>query len=121
MAMLGQGALACPCPWLGLNFSCREGTMVNFWHQLTWSVEKIRCPVLHSPFCSCLSCLEKMISKVPCEDKLAFGFSEPFSDLYGFWNRLDFGVRLSKRPVLLSTSICYFANSQVLKSRALLA
>lgn len=83
MAMLGQGAFACPCPWLGLNFSCREGTTVNFWHQLTWSVEKIRCPMLHSPFCCCLSCLEKMISKVPCEDKLAFDFSEPFSDLYG--------------------------------------
>lgn len=64
---------------------------------------------------------KKIISKVPCEDKLVFDFYGPFSDLYEFWNRLDFGVRLSKRPVLLSTSICYFANSQVPKSCALLA
>lgn len=59
-------------------------------------------------------------SKVPYEDKSAFDFSEPFSDLYEFWNSLNFGMRLNKRPVLLSTGICYFANSQVFKSGALL-
>lgn len=47
--------------------------------------------MLHSPFCP--SSVGKT-SKVPQEDKQAFGFSESCSDPHEFWNRLDFGVRL---------------------------
>lgn len=88
----GLESSGCPHPWLGLILPCREGAS-----QLLGSAyqerEKMWCLMLHSPFCSCLSCIEKNC-KVHCEDKSAFDFLNHFLMCMSFGARLDFGLGL---------------------------
>lgn len=106
-------------PWLALNFPCREGRASSFWDKLTRSVLKCDGPCI--PHCSVPVCLaQKNYFWILLWKQNIFWFLEPFSDLFDFLNRLDFGVKLSKRPALFSISIYYFPSSQVLRSCTLL-